>query len=78
MENHFPYSPMSLPYLVSGRRKASEIRIADEKILRDMQATLIGSRRVDKIDARQSRVIYDNGESEAYLMGRRASKPSES
>jgi phenylglyoxylate dehydrogenase epsilon subunit len=66
MESHLPYSPMSLPYLVSGRRKKSDICMADEHFLHKMQATLIRNRGVEKLDSRQSRVIYDNGESEAY------------
>lgn len=66
MEKHLPYSPMSLPYLVSGRKREKDICIADEDLLNTMQAKLVRNRRVEKVDSQASCVIYDNGESETY------------
>lgn len=66
MENHWPYSPMSLPYLISGRRKKEEIVIADEDFFKKNEAELVKGVRVDKIDPRDKRVIYDQGGSESY------------
>ena len=66
MEPHSPYSPMSLPYLISGRRTESEIHVAEEGFFDRMNAALVTGRRVEKIDSHDNKVVYDNGESEGY------------
>jgi phenylglyoxylate dehydrogenase epsilon subunit len=66
MENYPPYSPMSLPYLLSGKRKEPEIYLTESNFFDDMKATLITGRRVDGIRPRDHSVIYDNGKSEGY------------
>ncbi|MGD8982733.1 MAG: FAD-dependent oxidoreductase [Desulfobacteraceae bacterium] len=66
MENYAPYSPMSLPYLLSGKKKESEIYLAESNFFDNMKATFITGRRVDGIIPRDKSVVYDNGESESY------------
>ncbi|MBW2207213.1 MAG: NAD(P)/FAD-dependent oxidoreductase [Deltaproteobacteria bacterium] len=66
MEDYLPYSPMSLPYLVSGRRKEEEITIADNDFFKKMNATLTRGRCVTKIDPGTKKVMYDDGESDSY------------
>ncbi|MFC1822239.1 NAD(P)/FAD-dependent oxidoreductase [Thermodesulfobacteriota bacterium] len=66
MEDQLPYSPMSLPYLIMGKRKASEIRLADEQYLEEMNVTFVRGLRVNRIEPDQNRIVYENGESETY------------
>ncbi|MFH1349927.1 MAG: FAD-dependent oxidoreductase [Pseudomonadota bacterium] len=66
METYPPYSPMSLPYLLSGRRKDSEIYLTEGNFFEDMNATLSTGRRVERIDTNNRSVIYDDKESETY------------
>jgi len=66
MEDYSPYSPASLPYLVSGRMKESDIQLVGDDYFDQMKATLIRGRRVDSIDTRGQKVNYDNGESDTY------------
>ena len=66
MENYAPYSPMSLPYLLSGKKKESEIYLTESNFFDNLKATLITGRRVDGIRPRDKSVVYDNGESESY------------
>jgi phenylglyoxylate dehydrogenase epsilon subunit len=66
MENYAPYSPMSLPYILSGKKKESEIYLTETNFFDNMKATLITGRRVDGIIPRDKSVVYDNGGSESY------------
>ena len=66
MEDYSPYSPASLPYLVSGRIKESDIQVVADDYFDQMKATLIRGRRVDSIDTRSQKVNYDNGGSDTY------------
>ncbi|TNF49183.1 NAD(P)/FAD-dependent oxidoreductase [bacterium] len=66
MEGYLPYSPMSLPYLISGRRKESEIYTADENFFDRMDATLIRGKQAIRIDPPENRVIFDDKSSETY------------
>ena len=66
MENYAPYSPMSLPYLLSGKKKESEIYLTEHNFFDDMKATLITGRRVDGIVPGDKSVIFDNGERESF------------
>lgn len=66
MEDYPPYSPASLPYLVSERIKESDIQVVDDDYFDQMKATLIRGRRVDSIDTQGQKVNYDNGESDTY------------
>lgn len=66
MENYPPYSPMSLPYLLSGKKREPDIFLTESNFFDNMKATLITGRRVDGIRPRDKSVIYDNGKSESY------------
>jgi phenylglyoxylate dehydrogenase epsilon subunit len=66
MEGYLPYSPMSLPYLISGRRKESEIYTADENFFDRMDATLIRGKQAMRIYPPENRVIFDDNSSETY------------
>jgi len=66
MEEYLPYSPMSLPYLISGKRIEEDIFIVDSDFFVKMKATLSNRRRVDKIDPVQKVVHYDDGKNESY------------
>ena len=66
MENYAPYSPMSLPYLLSGKKKESEITLAETNFLDNMKAILITGKRVDGIHPGEKSIVYENGERENY------------
>lgn len=66
MEDYPPYSPASLPYLVSRRVKESDIRVAGDDYFDQMKAILIRGRRVDSIDTRSQKLNYYNGDSDTY------------
>jgi phenylglyoxylate dehydrogenase epsilon subunit len=66
MENYPPYSPMSLPYLLSGKKREPDIFLTESNFFDNMKATLITGRRVDGVRPRDKSVIYDNGKSESY------------
>jgi phenylglyoxylate dehydrogenase epsilon subunit len=66
MEDQLPYSPMSLPYLIMGKKKESEICLADENFFDAMDATFFRNLRVTRIDPDKNSIVYENGESETY------------
>jgi phenylglyoxylate dehydrogenase epsilon subunit len=66
MENHAPYSPMSLPYLLSGKKRESDIYLTESHFFDSMKATLITGRRVTGIHPGDKSVAYDNGGKESY------------
>jgi phenylglyoxylate dehydrogenase epsilon subunit len=66
MESHPPYSPMSLPYVVSKRVSRSDIQMVDDDFFKQMDATLLTNRRVLQVDPGNRNVTYDNGEGEGY------------
>lgn len=66
MENTAPYSPMSLPYLLSGSKEESEIYLTDNDFFDKMNATLVLGTRVVKVVPQEKEVIYHNGERENY------------
>jgi phenylglyoxylate dehydrogenase epsilon subunit len=66
METCQPYSPMSLPYVLSGRRRIDDIYTADAKYFEAMRAKLVPGKKMEGIDTKNQRVIYANREMEAY------------
>lgn len=66
MEEHLPYSPMSLPYLISGKRTEEDITIVDDDFFHKVDATLARGKRVEKIDPDQKQVFYVEGGNESY------------
>ena len=66
MENYPPYSPMSLPYLISGRVNQSNIQMVPDDFFDQMNARLLKNKRVVSVDPRDQKVSYDNGENEPF------------
>jgi phenylglyoxylate dehydrogenase epsilon subunit len=66
MGSHPPYSPMSLPYVISERVSRSDIQMVPDDFFGQMNATLLKNRRVVRVDPPSQRVTYDNGESDTY------------
>ncbi len=66
MENYSPYSPMSLPFLVSGKRKEEEIYIVDNGFFDEMNAAFVKGKRVDRIEPERNKVYFDDGQEESY------------
>jgi len=66
METCPPYSPMSLPYVLSGRRQVDDIYTADAKYFEAMRVKRVVGKRVEGVDTKNQRVIYPKGEREAY------------
>jgi len=66
MEECPPYSPASLPYLLSGRITENEIWKGDESYFKDLRSTLATGKEVTRIVPEKRRVIYRDGTSEHY------------
>jgi phenylglyoxylate dehydrogenase epsilon subunit len=66
MEPYLPYSPTSLPYLLSKRIKESEIPIVMDDFFDQMKAELVRGKRVEHIDSERGEVIYDSHERDSY------------
>jgi phenylglyoxylate dehydrogenase epsilon subunit len=66
MESHLPYSPTSLPYVISGRMKESEIAMAAEDFFEQMDAVWLRGKKVERVDAAEGTVILDSGEKESF------------
>ncbi|MEJ2586693.1 MAG: NAD(P)/FAD-dependent oxidoreductase, partial [Deltaproteobacteria bacterium] len=64
MEPHPPYSPMSLPYLIEGKKK--KIQLTRPDFFNEMDATLISEKRVVAIHAEANLVSLSDGSKEAY------------
>ena len=61
METCPPYSPMSLPYVLSGRRKIDDIYTVDAKYFEAMRVKRVVGKRVEGIDTKNQRVITPKG-----------------
>lgn len=66
MESFPPYSPMSLPYLISGTVDQSNIWMVPDEFFDRMNAKVLKNKRVVGVDPRDQRVLYDNGENEPF------------
>jgi phenylglyoxylate dehydrogenase epsilon subunit len=66
MEPYLPYSPTSLPYLLSKRIKESEIPMVMDDFFDQMKAELVRGKRVEHIDIERREVIYDVHGRESY------------
>jgi len=66
MEDYLPYSPMSLPYLISGTKKEEEIYITENDFFDKMDAAFVRGKQVDRIEPDQNKVFYADGESESF------------
>lgn len=66
MENYPPYSPMSLPFLISERVHASDIQMVPDGFFDQMNATLIRDKKVIGISPKEQHVLYGNGRNDYY------------
>ena len=66
MEDTPPYSPVSLPYLLSGHKKESDIFLAEEGFFEEMNATLVRGVRVEKVMPREKLVLLEGGGKEPF------------
>jgi phenylglyoxylate dehydrogenase epsilon subunit len=66
MEAHAPYSPMSLPYVVSGKVSQTDISMVPGGFFEGMGATFVKGRRVTAVDAREQRICYEDGGTDPY------------
>ena len=66
MEPHLPYSPTSLPYLISGKIKEAEIPMVADDFFDRMNAIWIRGKRVEHLDTIQGEISYDSHERESY------------
>ncbi len=55
MEPHLPYSPTSLPYLISGKIKESEISMVMDDFFDRMKAVWVRGKRVEHLDTEKGR-----------------------
>ena len=81
MEEHLPYLPASLPYLLSGRITEAELWRKDENDFKDLKTTLVTGKEVTQVFPGDRRVIYRDGSSENYdtlliASGSEPAKPS--
>ena len=65
-EPHLPYSPTSLPYLISGKIKESEISMVMDDFFDRMKAVWVRGKRVERLDAEKGEILYDSHERESY------------
>ena len=66
MEPHLPYSPTSLPYLISGKIKETEISMVMDDFFDRMKAVWIRDKRVGRLDTEKEEILYDSHERESY------------
>ena len=66
MEPHLPYSPTSLPYLISGKIKESEISMVSDDFFDRMKAVWVRGKRVEHLDTEKGEILYDSHERESY------------
>tara|TARA_R110002167_G_scaffold44202_4_gene133194 strand:- start:555 stop:1835 length:1281 start_codon:yes stop_codon:yes gene_type:complete len=61
-DNHLPYSPTVLPYVVSGRSQAENVSLKDQRYLDTHKVNYITGRSLLSIAPDSSSLILDNGE----------------
>lgn len=66
MEHYAPYSPMSLPYLVSERIQQSNIQMVPDDFFDHMKATFIQGKKVVGIAPGEKKIVYEKGKSDSY------------
>ena len=66
MEDYLPYSPTSLPYLLSDRITEADLPLVGDDFFDEMDATLVKGTRVKSIDTSCKKIIYTNSQSEPY------------
>jgi phenylglyoxylate dehydrogenase epsilon subunit len=65
-EDVYPYSPMILPYLLSGKIKEADFAIRQESYFQRMKSTLLKGKEVTAVQPNKKEVIYRNGDIDKY------------
>lgn len=60
-ENHLPYSPTALPYLISGKIQKEKIFLRDEAYFHTKGVTYIKGRSVTSLDTKTNTITLDDG-----------------
>src|SRR3990170_232418 len=66
MEDCPPYSPASLPYLLSGRITEAKLWMEGEDYFKKLKSTLFKGRQVSRVVPEKRQVVYHDGTSENY------------
>ncbi len=66
MEHCLPYSPASLPYLLSGRLKEDNLWVANDSFLQEWRFDLAKGKEVVGLKVDQKEVVYQDGGRERY------------
>jgi len=66
MEDFPPYSPTLLPYLLSGRIDEGHLLMREENYFVEMKATLVRGKTITRVLPETKRVVYADGQEEAY------------
>ncbi len=66
MEDHLPYSPASLPYLLSGKIGEPDLWMKNEEYFKTHKATLARKKEVIQVVPEKKKVIYRDGASDDY------------
>jgi phenylglyoxylate dehydrogenase epsilon subunit len=66
MEDCLPYSPASLPYLLSGRLKEDSLWVTNDPLLQEWRFDLTKGKEVIGLKVDQKEVIYQDGGQERY------------
>jgi phenylglyoxylate dehydrogenase epsilon subunit len=65
-EAHPPYSPASLPYLLSGKITEAALWMRGENYFVDLRSSLVRGKEVKQVVPEQQKVVYSDGTSENY------------
>jgi phenylglyoxylate dehydrogenase epsilon subunit len=66
MEDFLPYSPASLPYLLSGRLKEDNLWVINDSLLQEWRFDLAKGKKVVGLKVEQKEVMYKDGGREGY------------
>ncbi|HUT73199.1 MAG TPA: FAD-dependent oxidoreductase [Desulfatiglandales bacterium] len=66
MESHRPYSPTSLPYIISGKISKPDIPMVMDDFFEQMNAEWGRGKRVTSIDPKKCEVVYNSHSSDSY------------
>lgn len=65
-DDHQPYSPTVLPYVVSGRSSADNVNLKDPRYFDEQAVNFISGRSLVSIDPASNTLVLDNGEQWQY------------
>ncbi len=65
-EEHPPYSPAALPYLLSGRITEEALWMRSENYFENLRSSLVRDKEVRQVVPEHLKVVYANGTSEKF------------